>query len=97
MVATDVRTQFEQNLDSAFAESEHELAMQNRRESAEYARLCRESRELMKKIQEMLGDDRSLLLRLEEKVNHMRSIDDDLIYLQGHRDCVTLLRKVGVL
>ena len=40
---------------------------------------------------------RKKLLRSEELLNEMQSIDEDFIYIQGMRDCAALLRLFGLL
>ncbi len=49
---------------------------------------------LFDNIRSRLGEHRKLMLKLEELQNEMDSIDDDLIYLQGFVDCVTLLKTI---
>ena len=86
-------TLFEENLKSAFSESQYELCLQNRKTDRTYRQLQAEYDKLFDRIQDRLGKKhRKLLLKLEAVGNHKGSIDDDTLYLQGMIDCVKLLK-----
>lgn len=87
---------FERHLEQAFASCQYTLAMENR-DTASYRALRAQTEALFAQTSDKLGEDRTLLLRLEALYNQMGAQDTSYVYLQGMRDCVTLLKKIGVI
>jgi len=52
---------------------------------------------MFKTIEDKLGEDRKLIFRFEELRNHLGSMDDYNIYLQGYIDCVHLLKLIKMI
>ncbi|OJU10891.1 MAG: hypothetical protein BGN88_09045 [Clostridiales bacterium 43-6] len=92
-----METCFAENIKQAFAESCYAMAMKNREVSEEYQSASEEYKKLFDSIRDKLGEDRKLMLRLEELQNRMGSMDDECIYLQGFIDCVYLLKRIRLL
>ncbi|MCL2697768.1 MAG: hypothetical protein FWE74_06780 [Oscillospiraceae bacterium] len=90
-------SKFEENLKHAFAESQYELGMQNRKTDNEYIKLDKKYDKLFDHIRDLLGKDRKLMLDFEALGNRKGSIDDKMIYLQGMIDCVKLLRIIKMI
>lgn len=89
---------FEHNLKEAFVESEYGLVKENRTNDAHYQRLEKEYNLIFEAIRHRLGEDHSrLMIQLEAKNNEIKSIDDDLLYMQGMIDCVTLLKTIRLI
>lgn len=87
---------FEHNLEQAFAASQYELALQNRQKE-DYRALRAQMEALFFQIKELLGDHGKLMLKLEALTNQLGAMDNEAVYLQGFRDCVTLMKKIGAL
>ena len=82
----------------AFAESAPTLAVEHQKSDLYYQQLEEEFRKLNDAAQKQVGKKgRKKLLRSEELLNEMQSIDEDFIYIQGMRDCAALLRLFGLL
>ena len=91
-------SKFEENLKTAFSESQYDLCMQNRKTDLHYQQLEDEYSRLFDHIRNRLGKrHRKLMLKLERLGNEKGSIDDDLIYLQGMIDCVKLLKIIKMI
>lgn len=63
----------------------------------EQVRAGDECDELFKKIAAKLGNDHDLIDDFDAAKNHVQSLDNQSIYQQGFRDCVFLLRWIGML
>ena len=81
------KTVFERNLEQAFAASQYELALENRHKD-DYRAF---------RIKELLGENGRMMLELEAITNQLGAMDNEAVYLQGFRDCVTLMKKIGAL
>lgn len=91
-------TKFEENLRTAFSESQYDLCMRNREEDLRYRQLEEEYSKLFDHIRDRLGKKhRKLMLKLEQMGNEKGSIDDDLLYLQGMIDCVKRLKAIKMI
>jgi len=90
-------TSFLDNLKLAFAESQNDLAMENRKTDLHYQKLEMQCDQTFNEIRNKLGKRRKLMLKLERLQNEIGSIDEDFIYLQGFIDCVTLLKTIHLL
>jgi len=88
---------FAKQLEQAFSESSYALAMQSIKVSTEYQNAQKEYKNMFSTIEDKLGEDRKLMLRLEEFQNHMRSMDDYWIYLQGIIDCAYLMKLIKLI
>lgn len=78
-------------LDSMYRMADRE---ENRRE---YQAISRECDELYEKIKERLGQDKELIFHFDEAKSREVSAGNRHIYHQGFRDCVYLLRWIGIL
>lgn len=96
-IMADSISNFAENIKQAFSESCYTLAMQNREISEEYQSVSIEYKNLFETISDKLGTDKKLMLKLEELQNHLGSMDDDCIYLQGFIDCVYLLKLIRLI
>ena len=89
---------FEHNLKAAFVESEYGLVMEKRKTDPHYQRLEKEYDLIFEAVRRRLGEDHSrLMIQLEAKNNEIKSIDDDLLYMQGMINCVTLLKTIRLI
>jgi len=88
---------FSDHLHQAFSCSQYDLCMENRKTDLHRRQLEQQHSRLFDDIRNRLGDHRKLMLKLEQLQNEMDGIDDDLIYLQGFWDCVTLLKMIKLL
>ena len=77
----DSTSTFAQNIKQAFSDSCYDLAMRNQKTNAEYRALSKEYRKPFETIRDKLGEDRKLMIKLEELQTHLESIDDDDVYL----------------
>lgn len=90
--------QIPENMKMVLSTSAYGLVMENRKNDLGYQQLQKDYIKLFDNIQDRLGKKhRKLMLKLEAKQNEMGSIDDELIYLQGMIDCVTLLRMIRLI
>ena len=64
----------------------------NQEECEAYRDLAARQAELLKEIQDKLGQDTKLILRFEETGNEKASYEEEWIYRQGFSDCLELLR-----
>ena len=96
MVTNSLST-FEENIKQAFSESCYALAMQNRENSKEYQNVSMEYKNLFDTIRDKLGENRKLMLKLEDLQIHLESMDTDCVYLQDFIDCVCLLKLIKLL
>lgn len=96
MQTWDKEKVFEKNLEQALAVSRYTLALENR-ETESYRALRAQAEDLFMKAKRALGDKAGLLMRMEALWNQMGAMDNDSVYWQGWRDCVTLLKKIGAL
>ena len=90
------KTVFERNLEQAFAASQYELALENRHKE-DYRALRAQMEVLFFRIKELLGENGRMMLELEAMTNQLGAMDNEAVYLQGFRDCVTLMKKIGAL
>ena len=86
------KTVFERNLEQAFAASQYELALENRHKE-DYRALRAQMEALFFRIKELLGENGRMMLELEAMTNQLGAMDNEAVYLQGFRDCVTLMKK----
>ena len=49
------------------------------------------------RIKDLLGVNGRMMLELEAMTNQLGAMDNEAVYLQGFRDCVTLMKKIGAL
>lgn len=79
----------------ACCESSSAAVVRERSQNTRYQEVSSEYRGILKEIEQTLGKNRSLLRRLEEAESERASMDDDWLYRQAFRDCLTLLRWMG--
>ncbi len=89
---------FDENLKTAMIQSEYALVMKKRKTDTRYQQLEREYHQLFDRIRGFLDTEhRGMMLELEDLGNALSCMENDWIYQQGMRDCITLLRKVRLL
>ena len=89
---------FEENLKTAMIQSEYALVLKKRKTNTQYQQFEREYHQLFDRIRGLLDTEhRGLMLELEDLGNALSCMENDWIYQQGVRDCITLLRKVRLL
>ena len=60
-----------------------------------YAAASEECDELYRRIEKELGSERILVNRFDAAKNNLLALEEESVYHQGFRDCVTLLRWIG--
>ncbi len=60
-----------------------------------YTAATEECDELYRRIEEELGSERILVNRFDAAKNYQLALEEESVYHQGFRDCVTLLRWIG--
>lgn len=73
------------------------LAYERQKTEAEYAARAQRCDELYTQLQEKLGDERKLINNFDVAKNNLLAFDSAFIYQQGFRDCIYLLRWIGLL
>lgn len=53
--------------------------------------------ELYRRIEEELGSERILVNRFDAAKNNLLALEEESVYHQDFRDCVTLLRWIGLI
>ena len=72
--------------------------LKKRKTNTQYQQFEREYHQLFDQIRGLLEPEhRGLMLELEDLGNALSCMENDWIYQQGVRDCITLLRKVRLL
>lgn len=67
------------------------------KEVPRYKELNQQFLDLLKQMEEKLGEDKSLVFLLEETANERFGMEEDWIYQQGMRDACELLEWLGLL
>lgn len=88
---------FAKNFKTCCLDSCDRMAYRKGRRSAEKAEAMRECRVLYDAIYAKLGEDSLLINRFDAAKNHAFSLTEPHVYHQGFRDCIYLLRWMGVL
>lgn len=73
------------------------LAFESGQKDPECIAVSQECDELYQRIGKKLGKHYKLINQFDAAKNHEQSIDNEFIYQQGFRDCVYLLRWIGML
>lgn len=85
-------------LKSLFSESAYTLVLENQNNNPHYQAIQKEYSALFDAIQDLLGKkNRKMMLNLEAMYNEMKSMDDEILYLQGMIDCADLLRMISLI
>lgn len=88
---------FEENFMECCEHSCSRLAYERQQQSLTYQSADSRCSELYSRIKEKLGEDGALINQFDAAKNHLLSLGDMDIYQQGMRDCVYLLRFIGIL
>ena len=68
-----------------------------RADDEEHVRAGDECDELFDKIADLLGNNHDLIDDFDAAKNHVQLLDNRSVYQQGFRDCVFLLRWIGMI
>lgn len=71
-------------------------AIQAEQEDMDYRSVSQTRAALYREIEEKLGADRLLINRFDAAKNGEMAREQDYVYRQGFRDCVVLLRWLGL-
>lgn len=75
----------------------HELWMKKGHKSKDFLEAKQEKDALYERIKEKLGEDKLLINKFDASKNEIAGISENYIYQQGFRDCVYMLRWMGIL
>lgn len=88
---------FFKQFEAACFESCSAYFVEQQRQNEQYEQADRKYSELLRAIEQKLGEDGELASRLEETVNQRAAISDLWLHRKGALDCVCLLRWMGIL
>lgn len=90
-------SEFIENIEKAFANSQYTLFHKALEKDTAYQEAQRQYGLLFQEIQNKLGEEENLMLKLEDLRNQLGSSEEDLIYLQGFLDCTALLKQIKII
>ena len=88
---------FAENFKQCCNESCTYLAFEESRHNPEFLEAAKKCDDLYSKIEEKLSDEHELINNFDAAKNHEMGMDYEYIYHQGFKDCVYILRWIGIL
>lgn len=92
---------FENNLETFFTEMQNESLHKYHKENPDYDDLyssyAHDSNQWKTIVDNLPQKDKDFLINFAEKNNELTGMEFDRLYQQGYKDCIRLLKYIGVL